>query len=221
MHYVVKILFYLSNSCHSAAGKYKIRAIDHITTNTSYMEEAIVMTVMDKINSQTRTVMNMVFDQEPLNYLEAAGLYGIVAQGRFNIALLQVMYNHTNDSELKALIKEAIDHHTEMTIEEAEDKLVDSNGHSPSIHFVTRNLHNSPVNIPDDARMSDQEIAIAVGTMAKASQITLLTGLHNCYQPDVAQLYRQALDHGLDFDYRLLQLMLKRGWLPHLTKISH
>lgn len=89
------------------------------------------MTVMDKINSQTRTIMNKVFDQEPLNYLEAAGLYGIVAQGRFNIAVLQVMYNHTNDSELKDLIKEAIDNHSEMTIEEAEDKLIKSDGHTP------------------------------------------------------------------------------------------
>ncbi|CQR70388.1 hypothetical protein SOV_39250 [Sporomusa ovata DSM 2662] len=179
------------------------------------------MTVMDKINSQTRTIMNAILDQEPLNYIEAAGLYGIVAQGRFNVALLQVMYNHAHDPELKALIKEAINHHTEMTIEEAEDKLLDSDGHTPAFHFVKRNLHDSPVNIPDDARLSDQEIAIAVGTMAKAAQAAVLTALHSSYQLDVALMYRKALDHGLDFDYRLLQLMLSRGWLPHLTKISH
>jgi len=179
------------------------------------------MTVMDKINSQTRTIMNAILDKEPLNYIEAAGLYGIVAQGRFNVALLQVMYNHAHDPELKVLIKEAINHHTEMTMEEAEDKLFESNGHTPAFQFVKRNLHDSPVNIPDDARMSDQEIAIAVGTMAKAAQTALLTGLHGSYQLDVALMYRKALDHGLDFDYRLLQLMLDRGWLPHLNKISH
>lgn len=179
------------------------------------------MTVMDKINSQTRTIMNAIFDQEPLNYIEAAGLYGIVAQGRFNVALLQVMHNHANDPELKALIKEAIKHHSSMTIEEAEDKLFESDGHTPAFRFVNRNLHDSPVNIPDDARLSDQEIAIAVGTMAKAAQMTVLAGLHNSYQLEVAQMYRKALDHGLDFDYRLLQLMLNRGWLPHLNKISH
>lgn len=179
------------------------------------------MTVMDKINSQTRTLMNAIFDKEPLNYIEAAGLYGVIAQGRFNTALLQVMYNHANDPELKALVKEAIDQHTEMTIEEAEDKLFKSDGHSPRLHFVKRNLHDTPLNIPDDARMSDQEIAISLGTMAKASQTTMLTGLHQSYQLDVALMYRKALDDGLDFDYRLLQLMLKRGWLPHLTKITH
>jgi hypothetical protein len=179
------------------------------------------MTVMDKINSQTRTIMSAIFDQEPLNYLEAAGLYGIIAQGRFNVALLQVMYNHAHDPELKSLIKEAIKHHSEITIEEAEDKLVESDGHTPAFKFVKRNLHDSLVNIPDDARMTDQEIAIAVGTMAKAAQMAILTGLHNCYQLDVAQMYREALDDGLDFDYRLLQLMLDRHWLPHLNKITH
>ncbi len=179
------------------------------------------MTVMDKINSQTRTIVNAIFDKEPLNYMEAAGLYGIVAQGRFNTALLQVMHNHATDPELKALVKEAIDQHTKMTIEEAADKLIDSDGHTPPFRFVKRNLHNSPLNIPDDARMSDEEIAIAVGTMAKAAQMTILSGLHNSYQLDVALMYRKALDDGLDFDYRLLQLMLKKGWLPHLNKISH
>ena len=179
------------------------------------------MTVMDKINAQSRTIMNAIFDKEPLNYLEAAGLYGIVSQGRFNTAMLQVMYNHAHDPELKSLIKEAIKHHSEITVEEAEDKLIDSDGHTPDFRFVKRNLHDSPVAIPDDARMTDQEIAIALGTMAKAAQTAILAGLHNCYQLTVAQMYRKALDDGLDFDYRLLQLMLDRGWLPHLNKISH
>lgn len=179
------------------------------------------MTVMDKINAQTRTIMSAIFDKEPLNYLEAAGLYGMVAQGRFNSAFLQVLYNHAHDPELKSLIKEAINHHTEMTIEEAEDKLFESDGHTPAFRFVKRNLHDSTLNIPDDARLSDQEVAIAVGSMAKAAQVAVLSAMHNSYQLDVAQMYRTALDHGMDFNYRLLQLMLDRGWLPHLNKISH
>ena len=179
------------------------------------------MTVMDKVSSQTRNIMNLVFDKEPLNYIEAAGLYGIIAQGRFNAAVLQVLYNHANDSELKALIKEAIDKHTEMTVAEAEDKLTNSDGHTPALKFVRRNLHSSPLNIPDDARLTDQEIAIAVGTLAKGAQMALLSALHQSYQLDVALMFRKALDDGLDWDYRLLQLMLNRGWLPHLSKITH
>ncbi|WP_371372003.1 DUF3231 family protein [Sporomusa aerivorans] len=179
------------------------------------------MTVMDKVNSQTRNIMNMMFDKEPLNYIEAAGLYGIIAQGRFNAALLQVLHNHATDPELKELIKEALDRHNKMTVGEAEDKLSDSDGQTPTLHFVKRNLHKTPLSIPDDARLTDQEIAIAVGTLAKVSQTALLAALHQSYQLDVALMFRKALDDGLDWDYRLLQLMLNRGWLPHLTKITH
>ena len=179
------------------------------------------MTVMDKVSSETRNIMNMMFDKEPLNYIEAAGLYGIIAQGRFNASLLQVMHNHANDPELKKLIKEALDRHNNMTIEQAEEKLTGSDGHTPALQFTRRNLHSSPLNIPDDARLTDQEIAIAVGTLAKGAQATLLAALHQSYQLDVAMMYRKALDDGLDWDYRLLQLMLNRGWLPHLAKITH
>ena len=165
--------------------------------------------------------MNMMLDKEPVNYIEAAGLYGMIAQGRFNAAMLQVLYNHAQDPDLKSLIKEAIDAHNKMTIVESEELLADSEGHAPKIRFNQRNLHKTPLDIPTDAHLTDQEIAIAVGTMAKASQVALLTALHQSYQLEVALMFRKALDDGLDFDYRLLQLMLNRGWLPHLAKITH
>jgi len=179
------------------------------------------MSIMDKVNSETRMVFNRFFDKEPLNYLEAAGLYGVIAQGRYNIAALEVMYNHAQDSTLKELIKEAISRHTKALISQSEEMLQDSGGQLPSLSFKQRTLHKTDLNIPEDARLSDAEIAISIGTMAKASQVSVLTALHQSYQLDVALMYRELLDAGLDWDYRLLQLMLKRGWLPHLAKIEH
>lgn len=179
------------------------------------------MSIVDKVNSETRMVFNRFFDKEPLNYLEAAGLYGVIAQGRYNIAALEVMYNHAQDSTLKELIKEAIDRHTKAIITQSEDLLQESGGHLPSLTFKQRTLHKSDLNIPEDGRLGDGEIAITIGNMAKASQMALLTALHQSYQLEVALMYRQMLDAGLDWDYRLLQLMLKRNWLPHLHKIEH
>ncbi|MEG6584944.1 DUF3231 family protein [Dendrosporobacter sp. 1207_IL3150] len=179
------------------------------------------MSIVDKVNAETRMVFNRFFDKEPLNYLEAAGLYGVIAQGRCNIAALEVMYNHATDSNLKELVREAIDRHTKNIISQSEDFLQDSGGHLPSLAFRQRTLHKTDLNIPEDARLSDAEIAIAIGNMAKASQMALLTALHQSYQLEVALMYREMLDAGLDWDYRLLQLMLKRGWLPHLHKIEH
>ncbi|WP_378950431.1 DUF3231 family protein [Pelosinus sp. sgz500959] len=179
------------------------------------------MTMLEKVSSETRSILNMFFDKEPLSYLEAAGLYGVIAQGRYNIASLEVIYNHAQDGELKALIKEAIEKQTKGLIEHSEKLLSDSGGTLPSLSFAKRTLHKKQLDIPPDAHMSDGEIAIAVGTMAKAAQMALLATLHQSYQLEVALMYREMLDAGLDWDYRLLQLMLNRGWLPRLAKISH
>jgi len=179
------------------------------------------MTILEKVSSETRSIFNMFFDKEPLNYLEAAGLYGVIAQGRYNIASLEVIYNHAQDAELKSLIKEAIDRHTKSLIEHSEKLLSDSGGTLPTLSFTKRTLHKKLLDIPADARMTDGEIAIAIGTMAKAAQMALLATLHQSYQLEVALMYREILDAGLDWDYRLLQLMLNRGWLPRLAKIEH
>lgn len=179
------------------------------------------MTILDRVTSEARSVFNMVFDREPLNYMEAAGLYGMIAQGRFNVAALEVMYNHAQDPELKELIREAMDHHTKGLVKDSEKMLASSEGELPKLGFSKRTLHDHPLDIPMDARMTDAEISIGLGSMAKASQMALLAGMHQSYQPDVALIYRRKLDEGLDWDYRLLQLMLNRGWLPHLAKIEH
>ena len=179
------------------------------------------MSILEKVSSETRGIFNMFFDKEPLNYLEAAGLYGVIAQGRYNVSALEVIYNHAQDSELKALIKEAIVKQTTNLIEHSEKLLSESGGTLPTLSFTKRTLHKNPLDIPADARMTDGEIAIAVGTMAKAAQMALLATLHQSYQLEVALMYREMLDAGLDWDYRLLQLMLDRGWLPRLAKIEH
>lgn len=179
------------------------------------------MSILDKLNSETRVLFNHFFDKEPLNYLEAASLYGVVAQGRYNLAMLEVMYNHATDHELKALIKEAISTQTRMAIDQSEEMLQENGSHIPNINFRHRTLHKNPPSIDPDAHLSDAEIAIAVGTMGKAAQMTMLTALHQSYQLEVALLYRELLDKGLDWDYKLLQLMLKRGWLPRLHKALH
>lgn len=179
------------------------------------------MNMLERVSSETRNILNMFFDKEPLNYLEAAGLYGVIAQGRYNIVSLEVMYNHAQDGELKALIKEAIEKQTKGLIEHSERLLSESGAILPSLSFAKRTLHKRQLDIPPDAHMNDSEIAIAIGTMAKASQMALLATLHQSYQLEVALMYREMLDAGLDWDYRLLQLMLNRGWLPRLAKISH
>lgn len=178
------------------------------------------MTMMDKVNSLTRAATQMVFDKENVNYLEAGSMYGIISQGRYNMAVLTVLYNHAKDPELKKLVKEAVENQTMLTIERAEDLMLDRGADIPKFDFAERTLHDN-VEIHPDARFTDAEIAATLGTMAKGAQLSCLMALHNSYQLEIGVMFRERLDAGLDFNYRLLQLMLNRGWLPHLKKVEH
>lgn len=176
------------------------------------------MTIMDKINSRVNGVVQSVIDKESLNYLEAGGLYGIIAQGRHLLATLSILYNHAQDRELKKLIKESIEDLTRPTIQRCEELLKEGGAQTPQFYFEERKLHDS-IDIPYDARLSDMEIAATIGTIAKTAQTILLAALLQSYQLEIGLTFRKFIDEGLDWNYRLLQLMLKRGWLPHLAKV--
>lgn len=179
------------------------------------------MTILDRVQARISTAVNIALDKEPLNYVEAAGLYGIILAGRQNVATLAVYYNQARDSDLKALLKQAIDEQTEWLLNQAEKTLADGGNELPDLHFKKRVLHDTPLDISEDARFSDQEIVLALANMAKASQLAVLATMHQSYQPYVARLYQDTLDDAFDFDYRLMQLALTKGWLPYLHKLKH
>jgi hypothetical protein len=131
------------------------------------------------------------------------------------------MYNHARDPELRKLVRQALEEQNKITIEVCEKVLHDNGGELPHFHFQERELQDTPLDIPPDARMTDEEIVLGLATIAKGAQMTVLGALHHCYQPNIAMAYRKRLDEGLDFDFRILQLALNRGWLPHLDKVKH
>lgn len=178
------------------------------------------MTMMDKVNSGMNAAYNMVFDREELNYMEAAGLYTLTAAGRQNVAALALLYNHAQDSDLKKLLKQAIDGQTEWLTAHSEKFLKGRHGHLPDIEFPQRNLVDTAT-IPIEARFTDQEIILALGNMARAAQMAVLAAMHATYQPELAIMYRQLLDSAFDFDYRMMQICLNKGWLPYMHKIEH
>lgn len=179
------------------------------------------MTIADKIIAQADSALNMMFDKEPLNYVETAALYASIMAGRQNVATLAVLYNQARDTDLKNILKRSIDEQTEWLTNTAEKALAAAGGDLPALHFMRRDLIDRPLDIPEDARFSDQEIVLLLGNMAKASQMAVLGAMHNCYQPYLAKMYQDVLDKATDYNYRLMQLTLTKGWLPHLHKIQH
>lgn len=179
------------------------------------------MTIAEKIMAQAGTALDMMFDKEPPNYVETAALYASIMAGRQNVATLSVLYNHARDTDLKAILKRSIDEQTEWLTNHAEKTLAAAGAEMPDLHFMRRDLSNRTLDIPEEARFGDQEIALLLGNMAKASQMAVLTAIHNCYQPYIAKMYQDVLDKATDYNFSLMQLVLTKGWLPHVHKVQH
>lgn len=180
------------------------------------------MTVADKLGSQTHTIFNMILDREPVNYAEASSLYAIITQGYFNIAALEVMHNQAQDPELKDIIKRAIKEQTEPIMKHASKLLAAGDGQLPADQKLpSRQLHDEVMALPHDAALTDPEIVALLSMMGRVSQQALLLSMQNTYQPEIALMFRKQLDSGLDFNYQLMQLTLKHGWLPHVAKLEH
>lgn len=176
------------------------------------------MTILDKVSAKTNSLAQKFVDKESVNYIEAGLLYGIVATGRYHVAILTVLHNHAQDPELKRLIKDALDNLAEKTTKQCEELLLMGDAKLPAVRFPERSLENGQ-DIPSAAHFTDMEIAMILVNMHNASQLTLMTTINQCYQPEIGTKLRNQLNIGLDWGYRLQQLMLHRGWLPEIAKV--
>lgn len=179
------------------------------------------MTVLDKMSFQTNQVLHSIFDKEAPNYLEAAGMFAVIAQGRHMAVMLSVMYNQARDPGLRKLIKQAIEDQNRPLIERCEELLKDGGGQLPHFNLSPRELKSESGEYPPEVTFTDEEILVNVASMAKAAQMGLLGAMQQCYQPEIAKVYHDALDSAIDFGYRLMRYALDRGMLPHLEKIEH
>lgn len=178
------------------------------------------MTFIDQVKGYTRMLVQMVTDKEPVSYVEAAALYGIILQAKHNISMLSSFYNQAEDPDLRELIKEAIYEHALPTIEDCEKLMKAGEAEIPQLHFPPHPLYDK-VDYPRGVRLSDMEIAVALGTLARSSQLTLFLALEQCYQLEIIAAIYKLLSSGLQWDYRLVQLTIHRGWLPTVAKVKH
>lgn len=177
------------------------------------------LTIVDRVKAYTRSVVQSIVDKEPLNYLEAAGLFGVILQARHNIFMLSSLYNQALDPELRELTKQAIYEQAVPMIEKCEELMRAGNAEPPDAHFKSPVLYAKAV-YPENVKLEDGEIAIAVANITRTTQLTLFTTLQQCYQLEVAAGINELLSSDLQWSYRLLQLMLHRGWLPEVPKVA-
>lgn len=178
------------------------------------------MTILDKVNAKSRSIIQNFTDEEPANYIEAGLLYQIVVAGRFHVAILNVLYNHAENLELKALIKDAVESLTESTIKYGEEFLISNDTALPDIRFSERKLETVS-DIPSSSHFSDREIALLIMEIHGTGQIALLTAINQSFHTVIANHLRKEMNLGFDWAYRLQQLMLTEHWLPEVAKVNH
>lgn len=178
------------------------------------------MTILDQVNAKSRSFVQDLVDKEPANYIEAGLLYQIILSGRYHVSLLTILHNHAQDPELMKLIKDAIDNLSERTLKDCEDLLLSENAMIPTVRFPEHKLESTQ-DIPSAAHLSDMEIAMALVNMHGASQLALMTAINQSYHLEIGSKLRKQLNTALDWGYHLLELMLHRGWLPQIAKITH
>jgi len=178
------------------------------------------MTILDKLEAKGRTLVQGFTDPEALNYVEAGLLTGIAITGRYHVTLLTLFYNHASDPELKQIIKDALANLSDKAAIKAEELLEHGDAQIPSVSFQERSFE-SGLEIPPAAHLSDREIAMSLVNMHNASQLALLIAINQCYQLKIGSELRKQLNLALDWGYRLLELMLEKGWLPQIPKVKH
>lgn len=178
------------------------------------------MTIVDQVKAYTRSIVQAIVDKEPISYLEAAGLFGIILQGRHNISVLSSLYNQAQHSGLKALLAEAIDGQMQPMIKKCEELMAAGQAELPEASFPPHPLY-AELEYPAGVRLTDGEIALAAASMARNTQLALFLTLQQCYQLEIIRSINQLITSGLEWDYRLLQLALHEGWLPKIAKVVH
>ena len=136
--------------------------------------------------------------------------YQAVAEAR---ALLLVMVNHTNDSELKELMEHFVADVMEPQIGMVKKLLL---AEGISLPAVTPDpARADQAEIPSGARLVDQQIA-------KMNMVKVLGMIDLCYQAirfsfrsDISAMFGRFQGHVGAQGYTLRELMLKRGWISY------
>jgi Protein of unknown function (DUF3231). len=152
----------------------------------------------------------IVGDKKPLNYLEVANLWLNLTYAFNTIRLEELAYNTATDSELKQKLKDAKKIH-EDAAEEISELLKKEGIALP---------HNTPekptadyTNIPDGAKLNDEEIANLMSYNLLEGINNATRGMTEAIRADVGLIFYKIINKKTALGLSLKQMMEKRGWL--------
>lgn len=152
----------------------------------------------------------IVGEKKPLNYLEIGNLWLFLAICNNTIRIEELFYNTVQDNELKQKLKDAKKIH-ESVAEEISELLKKEGIALP---------HNTPekpigdfTNVPDGAKLNDEEIANLMSFNLVIGINYSARGLTESIRSDVGLIFYKVIQKKAALGLSLKELMDKRGWL--------
>jgi hypothetical protein len=159
-------------------------------------------------------------EKSPLNVGEIMNLWLFLTGLEQTLRGDQVSYNIVQDPELKDKLKYIIDNQHWPMIQEIADFL--RNEGIPLPNSTAQKPIADYRNIPEGARMTDEEIANLLSYNLLVGITSACRGIVESVRPDVAFMFAKYQAMKMAYGVSLKDLMIKRGWLrvPPYYKVS-
>jgi hypothetical protein len=147
----------------------------------------------------------------PLHVGEVMNLWFYLSGLQQTVRGDQMSYNIVQDPELKQKLEDLINNVHKPIIQELKDFLAEENVPIPPT--TPQKPISEFKNIPDGAKMTDQEIADLLSYNLLVGIMSAARGFTESIRPDVAMMFLKYQMRKAVFGVTLKDLMQRRGWL--------
>ncbi len=151
-------------------------------------------------------------EKRPLNTMEVSNMWLYTAMGETTLRIEQITINTVEDEELRKIMELALQTHSEV-VNEVKDFLLK---HSVPLPTPSPEKPMGDFkDIPDGAKLTDQEVANSLSFNLVSALTYGVRGLSESIRADVAYMFAKFLIKHLTLAVQLKQLMEKKGWIQY------
>lgn len=149
--------------------------------------------------------------EEPLNYSEVSGIWGVLSAAKLSLAEHQTLYNHAGDKDLRKLIEDLIQDMIKPVIKRTEQVLKENGVELPP--SPAEKAIADPESIPAGARFTDMEIATLISSALSAGLIASSAVMAMAVREDIGVMFGEFHLQKARFGQRALRMLKEKGWL--------
>lgn len=150
-------------------------------------------------------------EKKPLTVLEVSNLWFYLAATENTMRNEEIAYNVTQDKELKKKLKDAKEHVHQPIAKSIRELLIKEE--VPLPQTTAEKPVGDYVNIPEGAKLTDEEIANLMSYNLLLGINYASKGITEAVRADVGLLFSKFLMKKITFSLTIKDLLKKRGWM--------